>query len=96
MFAAGSRGDWEVVHKVASDIFFDIEKIEGQAEGFDYDSLLYAVTVSTPSPRIEPPTTPSSLAGGIFPVPEPVDVLFLNPPSLDIHPAPANFLKMAN
>ena len=87
MFAAGSRGDWEVVHKVASDIFFDIEKIEGQAEGFDYDSLLYAVTVSTPSPRIEPPTTPSSLAGGIFPVPEPVDVLFLNPPSLDIHPA---------
>jgi hypothetical protein len=87
MLTPGSRGDWEVVHKVASDIFFDIEKIEGQAEGFDFESMQYAVTVSTPSPQIESPTPPASVTGGIFPVPEPVDVLFLNPPSLDIHPA---------
>ncbi|MBT3637363.1 MAG: hypothetical protein HN531_10520 [Opitutae bacterium] len=87
MLTPGSRGDWEVVHKVASDIFFDIEKIESQAEGFDFESMQYAVTVSTPSPQIESPTPPASVTGGIFPIPEPVDVLFLNPPSLDIHPA---------
>jgi len=87
MLTPGSRGDWEVVHKVASDIFFDIEKIEGEAEGFDFESMQYAVTVSTPSPQIESPTPPAFVTGGIFPVPEPVDVLFLNPPSLDIHPA---------
>jgi hypothetical protein len=83
----GSRGDWEIVHKVASDIFFDIGSLERQAEGFDFESMLHAVTVSTPSPQIESPTPPASVTGGIFPVPEPVDVLFLNPPSLEIHSA---------
>ena len=84
---SGARGDWEVVHKVASDIFFDIEGIEGQAEDFDFESMQYAVTVSTPSPQIESPKPPASVTGGIFSVPEPVDVLFLNPPSLDIQAA---------
>ena len=95
MLPTGSRGDWEVVHKVASEIFFDIEKLEGQAEGFDFESMQYAVSVSTPAPRIEPPTTPPSFTGGNFPVPQPVDVLFLNPPSLEIHPAPGKLSQDA-
>jgi hypothetical protein len=87
MLMPNAGGDWEVVHKVASDIFFDVENLEGQAEGFDFETMLYAVTVSTPSPQIESPTVPDSVTGGIFSVPEPVDVLFLNPPSLEINPS---------
>lgn len=83
--ATGLRGDWEVVHKVASEIFFDIEQLEVLSEGFNFESMQYATSVSAPSPEIATLIPPASVTGGDF-LPEPVDGLYLNPPELKIHP----------
>ena len=82
--STGSRGEWEVAHKVASEIFFDIEKLEVLSEEFDFESMQYAVSASAPSPGVETLGPPASVSG--MDIPEPVDGLFLNPPTLTIHP----------
>jgi hypothetical protein len=84
--ATGLRGEWEVVHKVASEIFFDIEQLEVLAEDFDFESMQYATSVSAPSPEIATIAPPASVIGGDFSLPEPVDGLYLNPPEIEIHP----------
>ena len=84
--STGLRGEWEVVHKVASEIFFDIEQLELNSEGFDFESMQYAVSVSAPSPEIETLSPPASVTGGNVYLPEPVAGLYLNPPVIEIHP----------
>jgi hypothetical protein len=84
--SAGLRGEWEVVHKVASEIFFDIEQLELQSENFDFESMQYAVSVSAPSPEIETLNPPVSVTGGDVFLPEPVAGLYLNPPVIELHP----------
>lgn len=84
--STGLRGGWEVVHKVASEIFFDIEQLELQSEEFDFESMQYADSVSAPSPDVETLSPPASVTGGDVYLPEPVAGLYLNPPVIEIHP----------
>nr|ADI21860.1 hypothetical protein [uncultured verrucomicrobium HF0130_25O04] len=83
--STGLRGEWEVVHKVASEIFFDIEQLELKSKEFDFDSMQYAVSVTAPAPEIETLSAPASVTSGDA-LPEPVAGLFLNPPIIEIHP----------
>ena len=81
-----SAGGWEVVHKVASEIFFDIETLEVQAGAYDFESMQYAVSVSSPVPPVQSLGSLQPLSSGGFSIPDPIDVLYLNPPVIEIHP----------
>ena len=50
--ATGSGGGWEIVHKIASDVFFDIEESENSSSSFSFESMQFAVTLDTPNPEL--------------------------------------------
>ncbi len=54
---------WEVIHELASEIFFEIEDSENQSSDFTFDEIASAVTVDVPSPQVETPSIPV-IAGG--------------------------------
>ena len=56
--------DWEMVHEIASEIFFTIESGETSAASFTFDDIAEAVPVTQPSPQTQTPKTPDSVAGG--------------------------------
>ncbi|MGY8713117.1 MAG: FecR family protein, partial [Verrucomicrobiia bacterium] len=43
--------DWEMVHEIASEIFFTIESSETSSSSFSFDDVSDAVTISTPTPQ---------------------------------------------
>ena len=63
-FSFESGDSWEMVHELATDIFFSIEEAETVSSSFSFENLSNAVTVDIPEPAIIPPVVPAILAGG--------------------------------
>ena len=62
--AFGSGNSWEMVHELATDIFFSIEEAETASSNFSFENISNAVTVDIPEPALTPPVVPAVLAGG--------------------------------
>ena len=60
----GVAGGWEVIHEIASEVFFEIENTESSSAGISFESMQFAVTLDTPSPQLSSPTAPAILSGG--------------------------------
>ena len=62
--AGGAGGGWEMVHELASAVFFEIEESESSSSNISFESMQMAVTLDTPSPQLSSPTAPAILTGG--------------------------------
>ncbi len=60
---AGANANWEMIHELATDIFFEIEQAEVSTSGFSFESLALAVTVDVPTPEPASPSAPASVTG---------------------------------
>ena len=60
----GAGGGWEVVHQIASEVFFEIEESETTSSSISFESMVFAVSVETPSPQLTSPGAPAILSGG--------------------------------
>ena len=79
-------GDWEMVHEIASEIFFTIESAEFSSSSFSFDSLTNAVPVTVPDPEPQIPSVPMSVSGNeAAQLSETFSNLYLDPPSITIH-----------
>ena len=61
---SGAGGGWEVIHELASEVFFEIETAESSSSSISFESMQFAVTLDTPSPQLSSPTAPAILSGG--------------------------------
>ena len=57
--------DWEMVHEIASEIFFAIEASESSSSNFSFDDISDAVSVATPKEDVQALTPPANVAGGV-------------------------------
>ena len=62
--SSSSGGGWEMIHEIASEVFFEIEGAESSSSSITFESMLLAVSVETPSPQLTSPGAPSILSGG--------------------------------
>ena len=76
--------DWEMVHEIASEIFFTIESSETSASSFSFDDVSDAVTVSTPSPQLQAPSVPSSISGAVQQTVEGLEDLYIKSPTISL------------
>ena len=76
--------DWEMVHEIASDIFFTIESTEMSSSQFSFDDISDAVTVSTPTPQAKAPSVPSSISGEILETVEGLEDLYIEAPTISL------------
>ena len=76
--------DWEMVHEIASDIFFTIESTEMSSSKFSFDDISDAVTVSTPTPQAKAPSVPSSISGEILETVEGLEDLYIEAPTISL------------
>ena len=60
---SASAGDWEMIHELATDLFFEIETAESVAAAFSFEDLALAPTIDIPTPEPEAPVAPSSVTG---------------------------------
>mgnify|MGYP001243425166 CR=1 FL=1 len=59
------RGDnWELIHELATDIFFSIEEAETVSSSFSFENISNAVTVDVPEPALSPLSAPAVIASG--------------------------------
>ena len=78
-------GDWEMVHEIASEIFFSIETLETSSSSFSFDSITNATPISIPDPQPTIPDVPMSVSGSeAVQLAEAVGNLYLNPPNINI------------
>jgi hypothetical protein len=61
--AVNSAQGWEMIHELATDLFFEIESSENVASGFTFESLALAPTIDIPTPEPETPVAPPSVTG---------------------------------
>ena len=59
-----SGGGWEMIHEIASDVFFEIEGAESSSSSITFESMLVAVSVDTPTPELAAPGESAILSGG--------------------------------
>lgn len=59
-----SGGGWEMIHEIASDVFFEIEGAESTSSSITFESMLVAVSVDTPTPELAAPGESAILSGG--------------------------------
>ena len=76
--------DWEMVHEIASDIFFTIESTEMSSSQFSFDDISDAVTVSTPTPQAQAPSIPASISGEILETVEGLEDLYIEAPTISL------------
>ena len=78
-------GDWEMVHEIASEIFFTIESTESSSTDFTFDSISNAVAITVPEPEPQVPSVPMSVSGNeSAQISEVFNNLYLNPPKITI------------
>lgn len=75
-----SDTDWEMVHDIASEIFFTIESSETSSSSFTFSDFSDAVSVSTPTPQIQAPSIPSSVSGTVMETVEGLEDLYIKAP----------------
>ena len=59
-----SGGGWEMIHEIASDVFFEIEGAESSSSSITFESMLVAVSLDTPTPELAAPGESAILSGG--------------------------------
>ena len=52
---SATSGDWEMIHELATDLFFDVESAETVAANFSFEDMTLAPTVDIPTPEPEAP-----------------------------------------
>ena len=77
--------DWEMVHDIASEIFFTIESSETSSASFTFSDISDAVSVSTPTPQIQAPRIPSSVSGTIMETVERWEDLYIKAPVIALN-----------
>ena len=60
---SATSGDWEMIHELATDLFFDVESAETVAANFSFEDMTLAPTVDIPTPEPEAPVAPASVTG---------------------------------
>ena len=60
---ASSGANFEFIHRLATDLFFEIEESEKSSADFSFESLVLAPTVDVPNPELEAPSPPASVTG---------------------------------
>ncbi|MEK9773379.1 MAG: hypothetical protein VW576_07400 [Opitutae bacterium] len=60
---SASASDWEMIHELATDLFFEIESAETVAANFSFEDLALAPTVDIPTPEPEAPVAPAAITG---------------------------------
>ena len=76
--------DWEMVHDIASEIFFTIESSETTSSSFTFSDVSDAVTVSTPTPQVQAPSIPSSVSGAVMETVEGLEDLYIKAPTISL------------
>lgn len=76
--------DWEMVHEIASEIFFTIESSEISSSSFTFSDISDAVSVSTPTPQIQAPSIPSSVSGTVMETVEGLEDLYIKAPVISL------------
>ena len=61
--SVNSAQGWEMIHELATDLFFEIESAETVAAGFTFESMALAPTIDIPTPEPEAPVAPPSVTG---------------------------------
>ena len=83
--SANMESDWEMVHEIASDIFFTIESTEVSSSSITFDSLTNAVPISVPEPQPQTPAVPMSVSGNeAVQLSEAIGNLYVNPPVITL------------
>ena len=77
--------DWEMVHEIASEIFFTIEASETSSSNFSFDDISDAVAVSTPSPQTQAPSIPSTVSGEVLNTVEGLEDLYIKSPTITLN-----------
>ncbi len=60
---ASSGSNFDFIHQMATEIFFEIEQAESSSSEFSFESMAIAPTVEIPTPESEAPTAPASVTG---------------------------------
>lgn len=60
---ASAGSNFEFIHDMATEIFFEIEEAETSSSEFSFESMVLAPTVDIPTPQPEAPTAPASVTG---------------------------------
>ncbi|MBT5716129.1 MAG: hypothetical protein HOI70_04375, partial [Opitutae bacterium] len=76
--------DWEMVHEIASEIFFTIEASETSSASFTFNDISDAVSVSTPTPQTQAPSIPSSISGEVLATVEGLEDLYIKAPVISL------------
>ena len=58
-----SVSNFEFIHQLATDLFFEIEAAEMSSAGFSFEDMAIAPTVDIPTPEPEAPVAPPSVTG---------------------------------
>ena len=77
--------DWEMVHDIASEIFFTIESSEISSASFTFSDVSDAVSVSTPTPQIQAPSIPSNVSGTVMETVEGLEDLYIKAPVIALN-----------
>ncbi len=56
----GETGGWEMIHEIASEVFFEVEQSEVSSSSFSFDTMQLAVSMDVPSPQLTSPSSPSA------------------------------------
>ena len=76
--------DWEMVHEIASDIFFTIEASETSSASFTFNDISDAVSVSSPATQTQAPSIPSSISGEVLATVEGLEDLYIKAPVISL------------
>ena len=56
----GETSGWEMIHEIASEVFFEVEQSEVSSSSFSFDTMQLAVSMDVPSPQLTSPSSPSA------------------------------------
>jgi hypothetical protein len=62
-FASSGGTNFEFIHNLATDLFFEIEEAETSSSEFSFESMALAPTIDIPTPQPEAPVAPPSVTG---------------------------------
>jgi len=60
---AGGGGDWDFIHEISSEVFFEIESSEVVSSTFSFADIQIAPSVEVPIPEVQAPAPPARVTG---------------------------------
>ena len=85
---ASAGGNFDFIHQMASEIFFEIEEAESSSSEFSFESMAMAPTVDIPTPEVQAPAAPASVTGETE-TGEAAVVMLYPPPQITFNGIPA-------